>query len=166
MEAIYISGCVNSFVEIMIIARVLLEEQGIKFLHNEDFAYQVNSQQVNIIGVGSPDLGYDDLDRAVQDVDLNEGYNIILSHTYEIIGDAQDYDEIDLVLAGDTHGGQMNIPFITENLLGRFYQIEYLSGKYVLDNLILYVNRGLGTIGLPWRFNCRPEVTLIEIEGK
>jgi len=77
----------------------------------------------------------------------------------------------DLVLSGHTHGGQIRLP-----LIGPIY-LPLLGQKYV-EGLIpfpvagtnktvqLYVNRGLGTIGLPLRLNCPPEITLITLSAE
>ncbi len=65
---------------------------------------------------------------------------------------------VDLMLSGHSHGGQVRLPFLGPlNLppLGR----KYSMGNYQLGKMQLYVNRGVGTVAVPFRFNCRPEVT-------
>jgi predicted MPP superfamily phosphohydrolase len=41
---------------------------------------------------------------------------------------------------------------------------KYSMGRYQFDNIQLYVNRGIGTVGLPLRFNCPPEITHITLQ--
>ncbi|MFH1860624.1 MAG: metallophosphoesterase [bacterium] len=66
--------------------------------------------------------------------------------------------DIDLMLSGDTHGGQCGVRWIRQ-----FYgwKSKYLSGLYRLKSTYLYVNRGLGWHHKPVRFFCWPEVTLM-----
>ncbi len=73
--------------------------------------------------------------------------------------------EIDLILVGDTHGGQINFPLIGKMLLDYLFRFDFLKGLYQPGNTYLYVNRGLGTTGLHFRLRCSPEIALIEING-
>ena len=142
----------------------VLRSAGVTLLRNEGLSMQIRGRTLNIIGIESPDRGYDDLKRASLAVDLNSGYNIVLSHTYHIM-DRIEPNNIDLVLAGDTHGGQINIPLVGIKLLKFFFRhdLRYISGSYKKNNTTLYINRGLGTSLLPVRYRSRPEVTLIEL---
>ena len=66
------------------------------------------------------------------------------------------------MLSGHTHGGQVRIPFMPPvNLppMGR----KYVEGHFSLKDLQLYVTRGIGTVGVPFRFRCPPEITLITL---
>jgi predicted MPP superfamily phosphohydrolase len=70
---------------------------------------------------------------------------------------------IDLFCCGHTHGGQVRLPFygalITNSALGKNYE----AGLYYDHGTATYVSRGIGMIGLPVRFLCRPELTAIDI---
>jgi predicted MPP superfamily phosphohydrolase len=69
---------------------------------------------------------------------------------------------VGLMLSGHTHGGQVRLPLIgalLTNSLGR----KYVQGWFRLGGLQLYVNRGLGTSGLPFRLDCRPEIALLTL---
>jgi hypothetical protein len=66
------------------------------------------------------------------------------------------------MLSGHTHGGQV--------VLGRFGDVvltpaaaasPYVAGRYTYGRSQLYVSRGVGTVGIPVRINCRPEITRI-----
>jgi len=82
---------------------------------------------------------------------------ILLDHDPSNIEQDSLFD-IDLVLSGDTHGGQCGVRWIRQ-----FYgwKSKYLAGLYRLKDTYLYVNRGLGWHHKPVRFLCWPEVTLI-----
>jgi len=66
---------------------------------------------------------------------------------------------VDLVLSGHTHGGQVRIPGIRPLALPPLGKL-FPQGNYQLGRLQLYVNRGIGTVGVPFRFNCPPEITV------
>jgi predicted MPP superfamily phosphohydrolase len=69
---------------------------------------------------------------------------------------------VSLMLSGHTHGGQVRFPLIGPvNLpeLGR----KYIEGWFKFGNMQLYVNRGLGTVGVPFRFNCPPEISVFTL---
>jgi hypothetical protein len=69
---------------------------------------------------------------------------------------------VDLMLSGHTHGGQVRLPFVGAlelPIMGK----KYVKGRFEFGGLQLYVNRGLGTIGVPFRFDCPPEITSITL---
>jgi hypothetical protein len=69
---------------------------------------------------------------------------------------------VDLMLSGHTHGGQIRIPFMRAMILPPLGR-KYVEGWFQLGRMQLYVNRGIGTIGLPFRFDCPPEITVITL---
>ncbi len=69
-----------------------------------------------------------------------------------------------LVLSGHTHGGQVRLPFVPALILPPMGR-KYIEGWFRFGNLQLYVNRGLGTVGLPVRFDCPPEITLFTLRS-
>ncbi len=72
---------------------------------------------------------------------------------------------VDLVLSGHTHGGQIRIPGIRPLALpplGRLFP----QGHYTVGSSQLYVNRGIGTVGVPFRLNCPPEITLMTLRSQ
>lgn len=69
---------------------------------------------------------------------------------------------ISLMLSGHTHGGQVRIPFLGAVNLPAMGQ-HYVEGWFRLGTMQLHVNRGLGTVGLPFRFNCPPEISVITL---
>jgi len=69
---------------------------------------------------------------------------------------------VGLMLSGHTHGGQVRVPFVgavSLPPLGR----KYIEGRFQFGRTQLYVNRGIGTVGLPFRFDCPPEITEITL---
>jgi hypothetical protein len=65
---------------------------------------------------------------------------------------------IDLMLSGHSHGGQIRLPFIGPLILPPMGQ-KYVEGMFQFAHMQLYVNRGIGTVELPFRLNCPAELT-------
>jgi predicted MPP superfamily phosphohydrolase len=87
--------------------------------------------------------------------------NIVLMH-YPAWAKQFDEQKFDLMLAGHSHGGQVRIPFYGPVMVP--YSVdEYNLGLYQTKAGPLYVNAGIGWFPVPIRFNCRPEITVIEI---
>jgi len=76
---------------------------------------------------------------------------------------------VDLVLSGHSHGGQIRLPVVGPLFRPPFGK-KYVNGLFHFPQngrtLQLYVNRGLGTVGLPLRFYCPPEITLITLSAE
>jgi predicted MPP superfamily phosphohydrolase len=68
------------------------------------------------------------------------------------------FAKVDIMLSGHSHGGQIRIPGIGPLLLPPLGR-KYVAGRYQLGHTQLYVNRGIGTVGLPFRFYCPAEIT-------
>jgi hypothetical protein len=62
-------------------------------------------------------------------------------------------------LSGHTHGGQINLPLVTPLLLASMRE-PFVRGHYALDDVQLYVNRGIGMSGVRLRVNSPAEVTV------
>ena len=88
--------------------------------------------------------------------------NILLSHNPNTFDRAAQLG-IDLSLAGHTHGGQVTLEFINKNLSPSRLITDYVRGWFEKPGSQLYVNRGIGTIGVPIRFDAPPEITVFEL---
>lgn len=82
---------------------------------------------------------------------------IVLSHTPDAISWARRH-EVDLVLAGHLHGGQIRLPLIGPVLAPSFHGTKYSCGTFFEPPTLLHVSRGLSA-KLPLRINCPPELT-------
>jgi hypothetical protein len=69
---------------------------------------------------------------------------------------------IDLMLSGHSHGGQIRLPYIGPLILPPMGQ-KYVEGLFHFGHMQMYVNRGIGTVGLPFRLNCPAELTHITL---
>ena len=66
----------------------------------------------------------------------------------------------DLILAGHSHGGQVRLPFVGALVVPKGVG-GYDHGLYETPGGPLYVNAGIGTYRIPFRWNCRPEITVV-----
>ncbi len=92
-----------------------------------------------------------------------EPFRFCLSHTPDNIHWAQK-NHIDLLLAGHVHGGQIRLPLIGSLFVPSRYSRRYDCGTFFEPPTLMYVSRGLAGQH-PLRFNCRPEVTWLELRA-
>ena len=89
-------------------------------------------------------------------------FNILLSHNPDVFPAAarQGYR---LTIAGHTHGGQVRVEILRQDLnIARFFT-PYVDGLYRRGSSAIFVSRGIGTIGLPARLGAPPEVNLLRL---
>jgi predicted MPP superfamily phosphohydrolase len=140
----------------------LLEENGIFILNNENRKIFQGDKYIYLLGVDDPDSEKDDLPKAMINTEENIP-KILLAHSPDIIDNLQG-EKVDLILVGHTHGGQVVIPFVKPFWVPTKNRGKYASGLFRVNNTNLYVNRGIGMASLQVRFNCSPEITVIELE--
>ncbi|HMZ22953.1 MAG TPA: metallophosphoesterase, partial [Blastocatellia bacterium] len=139
--------------------------QGIRVLDNENLRIERDAAYLRLVGVDDLTVGRDDLQKALLDTTPEET-RILLSHNPRIIREAARAG-IDLVLSGHTHGGQINWRLLTgreDRKVRRWLQRpsrRLMRGHAQLGGTQLYVNRGLGTVVVPLRYGCPPEITLL-----
>ncbi len=144
-------------------------EMGWKLLMNEHVVLEKNNQQIALIGVenwsassrfpkhGRLDLAYPGTEKYP--------FKILMSHDPSH-WDAQvrpDYPEIDLTLAGHTHGMQFGVELPHFKWSPVQWMYKEWAGLYEKGRQKLYVNRGYGFIGYPGRVGILPEITVIEL---
>lgn len=151
-----------------------LEAAGVTVLGDAQVKIEVSGESITVIGVNDPSFLADYLtsDAAVMDRKLSElssedtDFTILLSHRPELF-DTYAAHDMDLVLTGHAHGGQFRLPLIGGLIApnqGLFP--KYDDGLYSEGNTNMIVSRGLGNSIIPFRFNNRPEVVLIELKSQ
>ena len=144
-----------------------LEAEGIRVLCNEHTRIHRGQANLCVAGIDDVMVKRDDLPTALAGTTREEA-RILLAHNPAIIREAARAG-VDLVLSGHTHGGQINWQLLTgkkDTPLRRWLQRpsrRFLRGHAVLGSTQLYVNRGLGTVVVPLRYGCPPEITLLEL---
>jgi len=138
-------------------------ENNCELLINENRSLTIKNREISIIGIDDYVGGNADFKTAIKHLKPTET-NIVLSHCPEhrdIITKEKDNLNIDLVLSGHTHGGQITflgiVPFKPRGS-GR-----YLKGWYVETEPKMYISKGVGTSILPIRFGARAEMVEMEI---
>jgi len=90
-------------------------------------------------------------------------FRLLLSHTPDHI-DRAVAGQVDLMLSGHTHGGQIVLPGIGPLLCPSRFGTRYASGQFQVGNTFLHVSRGISGKA-PIRWNCLPEITLIRLRS-
>lgn len=141
---------------------------GVTVLRDEAISLHIEGQTVRLLGL---DKRYPfSRDRAAFARLLNQvpedGVNILLYHTPDLMPEAASSGKIDLYLAGHTHGGQIRLPIYGAIFTSSIYHKKYEAGFYREGRTALYVSRGLGFEGgsMPRiRFLCPPEITTVTL---
>lgn len=136
-----------------------LQKAKIRVLINESLELEYAGKQFTLVGLGDVWAGQFEPSPAFENAPP-DSFTITLSHNPDTLRDLRDY-RTDLVLCGHTHGGQVCIPLFGPPILP-VKDKQYSSGLYREEKRLIYVNRGLGLLKRV-RFNCRPEITCIEI---
>jgi uncharacterized protein len=148
-----------------------LTANGIPVLNNKHMPIERDGARIWLAGLGDPLTGHDKPEIAIPNSIRNQPSEpvVLLCHEPDFADNLLKHPvgrAISLMLSGHTHGGQVRLPFygpLTLPGLGK----KYVEGWFRLgshpETLQLYVNRGIGTVGLPFRFDCPPEITLITL---
>ena len=141
----------------------VVRRAGFALLRNSSSAVEYPGGRIVIAGVDDPVTGHNNLRLAMARVSRKDPC-ILVSHTPDIVLDLGNWD-IDLVLAGHTHGGQVRFPFIGA-LWIPYGSRDHLEGWFdVNPDVRLHVSRGLGWSWFPARFLCRPTIDIITLRA-
>src|SRR4030095_8409731 len=139
----------------------LFRAEGIRVLLNEGLRVDINGETFWLAGVDDTKVGLEDLSLALAGSRDGE-LKLLLAHNPVILRRAWRAD-VDLVLSGHTHGGQVTLR-PEKNRSGRPRR-RLLRGLGRRGNTQIYVTRGLGTVVLPIRYGCPPEVSVLEFRS-
>ncbi len=162
------------------VSKVLSDETPVKLLRNQSELISINGKDLCIIGcddtrqsgsvfdpvlMGYLDAAYDlaEIKAKEKNLELSKIPKITLFHKPYFFEEMNN-KKSDLILSGHTHGGQVVLAkFGNLNLSFAGAVSKYISGLYESGNSKMYVSRGIGSVGLPIRFNCKPEITKITL---
>jgi uncharacterized protein len=145
-----------------------LEAQEIRVLCNENIRLEKDGATICVAGVDDLMVKLDDMKAALAGTSRLET-RILLAHNPALIREAARAG-VDLMLSGHTHGGQIDWKLLApkkNTALSRWLHRpsrKFMRGHAVLGNTQLYVNRGLGTVVVPLRYGCMPEVSVLELQ--
>jgi len=137
----------------------LFRAEGIKVLVNEGMRFEDRGASFWLAGVDDTMVGLEDLPLALAGSREDE-LKLLLAHNPVILRRAARAG-VDLVLSGHTHGGQ--ITWRSERSASGRVRRRILRGLGRRGNTQIYVTRGLGTVVLPLRYGCLPEVSLLQL---
>ena len=136
---------------------------GIPVLANSFVPLERQGQRIWLAGIEDALEQRPSLSRALPSGRAVDEPTILLAHEPDF-ADRAVGQKLDLVLSGHTHGGQILMPFLPPLMLPELGE-KYVHGLFTLrDGMQLYVNRGIGAVGLPFRFRCPPEITAITLQ--
>ncbi len=137
-----------------------LAGSGIRILQNEAAVFG----PLVVGGVDDAFTRRDDLPKTLRAMEGLEGGRLILTHSPDVFPHVP--SDINLVLAGHTHCGQIRLPFIGAPAYMSRYGERFACGVTEERGQTIITSGGIGTSLLPIRFGTRPEVWLVELTGE
>ena len=137
----------------------LFRAEGIRVLVNEGMRFEYNGASFWLAGVDDTMVGLEDLPLALAGSRPDE-MKLLLAHNPVVLRRAARAG-VDFVLSGHTHGGQ--VAWRSERSASGRVRRRLLRGLGRQGETQIYVSRGLGTVVLPVRYGCPPEVSLLQL---
>lgn len=135
-------------------------EKGIRMLVNEGFRLDTRDASFWLAGVDDHMVGKTDLAAALRGSFPDE-MKLLLAHNPIIFRQAVRHG-VDLTFSGHTHGGQVKVRDPEKRILPKR---RLKNGLHRRKDSQIYITRGIGTVVLPIRYQCPPEISLIELRS-
>jgi predicted MPP superfamily phosphohydrolase len=147
-----------------------LAANGITLLRNQYLPIERAGARFWLAGIDDPSQGHPDPEAAIPASirNLPNEPVVLLCHGPDYVDTLLNQPEgqsVSLMLSGHTHGGQIRLPLIGPLILPPFGK-KYVQGWFRFGTLQLHVNRGIGTVNLPFRLNCPPEITVLTLRSQ
>ncbi len=136
----------------------LFRGEGINVLVNQGFRFETRRGSFWIAGVDDHMVGKTDVPASLRGSFPDE-MKLLLAHNPIIFREAARYG-VDLTLSGHTHGGQIKLRDDEKRILP---QRKLKAGLHTRRNSQVYITRGIGTVVVPMRYQCPPEISLLEL---
>lgn len=140
--------------------RQALSAAGIQVLENESIELKLRRNSLWIAGSADAWTRAPDILAAFNQIPKNAAV-IALTHNPVVFPEVP--AQASLTIAGHTHGGQINLPFITSWIMALMRSGHYPPGHTIENGRHLYVSAGVGTSILPIRFRATPEVNFLTL---
>jgi uncharacterized protein len=142
-----------------------LKVQGIPTLVDSYLPFERDGSRLWFAGIRSTLEDTPDLAKALPNATGQNEPVILLAHEPDFATEVIKHNKVDLMLSGHTHGGQIRFPFIgTPRVMLAKGGRRFVHGHFNVGAMQLYVNRGIGTVKIPARVLCPPEITLITLQ--
>lgn len=142
--------------------RYALKESGVSELFNDVHELKRDGESLYICGVDDPWQGNPDIERVASLVPKGKAA-VVMVHEPDYAPELASHGKFGLMLSGHSHGGQVALPFVGPIILPDKCT-HYPRGRYEVNGMTLYTNRGIGTVGLPLRFCARPELAIFTLK--
>jgi len=136
----------------------LFRGEGIKMLVNEGLRFEARGASFWLAGVDDYMVGKTDVPASLVGSFPDE-MKLLLAHNPIIFREAARYG-VDLTLSGHTHGGQIKLRDDEKRILPRR---KLTGGLHKRRDSQIYITRGIGTVVVPMRYRCPPEISLLEL---
>ncbi|MBP6003299.1 MAG: metallophosphoesterase [Pyrinomonadaceae bacterium] len=157
------------------VIKAALAKTGYKILDGEVAVIERNGKRLRIIGLRDHlTMGiwkvYSDANKALLAATKGTGDVLVLQHSPDIAtaitGALSISNDLKLMLAGHTHGGQVWLPVLGRPVVPSSYGQRLAQGHVVDSGLDIFVTTGTGTSVLPFRFMVPPEISLLTIRSR
>ena len=135
-----------------------LSRRGIEVLKDARTRLEIRGERLELAGIRFWTRRPQDLARVLRNA---ADTVILLAHDPRRLTEAAALD-VPAVLSGHTHGGQVVLPGVGAVARRRFPVLEGLGSR---ENTSIFVSRGIGTVYVPVRINCPPEVAIDHAEA-
>lgn len=135
-----------------------LEDNGVRVLVNEGFRFTARGVSFWMCGVDDYMVKRTDVKAALHGSFPDE-MKMMLAHNPVIVRQAARHG-VDVMFSGHTHGGQVKIREKEKRILAHR---RLSSGLHRRKETQIYITRGIGTVVLPVRYQCPPEISVIEL---
>lgn len=136
-----------------------LSKRGIEVLKDARTRVDIRGERLELAGLRFWTRRPQDLARVLRNAAATV---ILLAHDPRRLTEAAALD-VPAVLSGHTHGGQVVLPGVGAVARRRFPVLEGLGSR---ENTSIFVSRGIGTVYVPIRINCPPEVAMIRLKRR
>lgn len=167
----YVSGNHEASIDKYDVLKEELISNNVIILDNKVEVLDLDGEKINIIGIDDPKMSFNPsmsdeeiAEYSLSNIEYDDSYfTLLLSHRPELFDVYVKYN-IDLVLTGHAHGGQIRIPFVGGLVApNQGWFPEYDSGSFHDKKTTMIVSRGIGNSIIPFRVNNRPELVVIEL---
>lgn len=134
-----------------------LVKRGIAVLKDARTRLAIRGEAIELAGLRFWTRRVDEITRVLRGATAT---TVLLAHDPRRLREAAALD-VPLVLSGHTHGGQIVLPGLGAPAARRF---PVVAGTARQDNTTIFVSRGVGTVYLPIRLNCPPEVAVLTLQ--
>ncbi|ENV65958.1 phosphohydrolase [Acinetobacter junii] len=122
----------------------------------------VEFDEFRLIGVGDLWAGKANM-RYMPELPQNKPW-LILSHNPDTVDMVPELPTRPLMVSGHTHGGQIELPWITNYIMKRVSILGHKKGFYTHEHADVFVTVGTGMVGVPFRFRVPPTIDIIELK--